>query len=67
MIYDEIFRMCPNAKTIFDAESENVVYYLLGRKIPSLSEEEMLCLWGTSGNVISMMYRRAIAGRKGIG
>ena len=67
LMYDEIFKKCPNAKTIFDDESANIVNYLLGRKIPSLTDKEMLCLWCTSGNAIAMMYRRAIASRKGIG
>ena len=57
------------AKDIFEEESAKIAYYLLGRKIPSVSDEEMLCLWCTSGNAIlvSGMYRRAIASRKGIG
>ena len=67
LMYDEIFRKCPNVKAIFEKESANVVFYLLGRKIPSICDEEMLCLWCTSGNAISIMYRRAIASRKGIG
>ena len=67
LMYDEIFRKCPNVKAISEEESANVVYYLLGREIPSICDEEMLCLWCTSGNAISIMYWRAIASRKGIG
>ena len=66
-MYEEIFRNCPNAKLIFEQNREYVVFFLLGREIPSLGEEEMFTLWCISGKMISNMYKKAIADRIGIG
>ena len=66
-MYEDIFNNCPNAEKTFNEESANIIYYLLGMKISSLEDEEMLRLWCISGNAISKMYRRAIASRTGVG
>ena len=41
---DEIIKNCPNANEVFEKEPGNLVYYLLGRRIPLWDEKEMLCL-----------------------
>ena len=66
-MFREIAMRCPNAESFFEQERENIPYYLLGRKIPSYNEDEMLCLCCISGYAISRMYRKAIANRTGIG
>ena len=43
LMYDEIFRKCPNVKEILDEDSSNIIYYLLGKNINSVCDEEMLC------------------------
>ena len=67
MMYDGIFSNCPNAEKVFKEESANIIYYLLGKKIPSFEDEEMLRLWCISGSAISKMYRRVISNRTGVG
>ena len=66
-MYEEMLMKCPNAKEALDRECYNVVYYLLGKKIPSIDDDEMLYFWCLSGNAISRMYRKAIASRTGVG
>ena len=67
LMYDEIFRKCPNVKEILDEDSSNIIYSLLGKNLNSICDEEMLCFWCISGNAIFRMYRKAIASRTGVG
>ena len=67
IMYREIFKRCLNVKVALDSVCDSVVLYLLGKKIPSISDEEMLMFWCTSGNAISKMYRKALSSRTGIG
>ena len=34
-MYNEIYQKCPKAKDVFERNSENTIFYLLGRDIPS--------------------------------
>ena len=65
-MYEEIFIKCPNAKRIFEQNRENAIFFLLGREIPFLGEEEMYTLWCISGKMISKMYKKAVTDRLGI-
>ena len=67
MMYDEIFRRCPSVKDALSDDHSNILYYLLGKKIKVLGDEEMLCFWCISGNAISRMHRKAVASRTGVG
>ena len=67
LMYKEIFDVCPNVRDVLEKESAHVAYYLLGKKICSINDKEMLCFWCISGNAISRMYRKALASRTGIG
>ena len=67
MMYDEIFRRCPSVKDVLREDHSNILYYLLGKKIKVVGDEEMLCFWCISGNAISRMYRKAVASRTGVG
>ena len=67
VMFEGIYRNCPNVKQFFDEDKVNVPYYLLGREVPSCSDEEILCLWSISGDAISRMYKKAITGKTGIG
>ena len=66
-MYKEIFERCPNVKVVSDSGSSNFVYYLLGKQIPSICDEEMLIFWCLSGNAISRMYRKALSSRTWVG
>ena len=66
-MYEEIYRKCPNMKRIFEEYTESIPYFLLGREVPSCSNEEMVCLWKISGNAIASMYNKAISDKTGIG
>ena len=66
-MYKEIFKRCPNVKEVLDTGGANVVFYLLGKKMPSIGEDEMLIFWCLSGNAISRMYRKALSSRTGVG
>ena len=44
-----------------------VLYYLLGRRVQGVDDDEMMCLWRISGYHISKMYKKAISNRVGIG
>ena len=66
-MYEEIYSKCPKVKRIFDEDKANTPYYLLGRKVPLCSDEEMLCLWSISGKAISRMYKKAITDKTGVG
>ena len=66
-MYDEINKNCPNVKVLLEGDSTNILYYLLGRKLTPICDEEMLFFWCISGNSISRMYRKAIASRTGVG
>ena len=63
----KIYNKCPNVKRIFDEDKANAPYYLLGRKVPLCSDEEMLCLWSIAGRAISRMYKKAITDKTGVG
>ena len=65
-MYDEMYNKCPNAMNVLDKESFNVAYYLLGKKMDSIDDNEMY-FWCLAGNAISKMYRKAIASRTGVG
>ena len=67
VMFEGIYRNCPNVKRIFEEDNVNVPYYLLGREVPSCSDEEMLCLWSISGDAITRMYKKAITAKTGIG
>ena len=62
-----IYEKCPKAKYVFERNSENTIFYLLGRDIPTFDEEEMVTLWYISGNMITNMYKKAISDRMGVG
>ena len=66
-MYEQIFRKCPKAEAIFEQKREIILYYLLGREIPSFDEDEMVTLWCISGNMISRMHRKTTADRIGVG
>ena len=66
-MYNEIYKKCPKAKDVFERNSENTIFYLLGRDIPSFDEEEMFTLWCISGNMITKIYKKAISDRMGVG
>ena len=65
-MYEEIFRVCPNVKDIFENDPENILYYLLERRITSLNADEMLCVWCTFGIAICNMYKKAIANKTAV-
>ena len=64
---EAIYRYCPNVRGIFEEDPANVPYYLLGREVPSCSDDEMMCLWSISGDAITRMYKKAVAVKTGIG
>ena len=66
-MYNEIYKKCRKAKEVFENNCENVVYYLLGRDIPTLDDDEMISLWCISGKLVTQMYRKAVADRIGVG
>ena len=66
-MYNKIYKECPKAKEVFEGNRENTIYYLLGRDIPSFEYKEMLSLWCISGNMVTKMYKKAIADRIGVG
>ena len=66
-MYEEIYRVCPNARIVFNENQESITYYLLGREIPDLDENEMFKLWSISGKNICSMYIRVTVDRMGIG
>ena len=66
-MYREIYEKCPNVKRIFEDDVTNTPYYLLGRKVPLCSDEEMICLWSISGKAISNMYKKAISDKTCVG
>ena len=66
-MYNEISKRCPNVKEILDKDSPNTIYYLLGKNIKVVGEEEMLCFWCIASDAFSLMYRKAVASRKGVG
>ena len=66
-MYNEIYEKCPKAKDVFERNSENTIFYLLGRDIPSFDEDEMFTLCYISGNMITKMYKKAISDRMGVG
>ena len=43
-MYKDIYRKCPNAGRIFEENRVNTLYYLLGKKIPSVEENEIVFL-----------------------
>ena len=67
LMYEEIYSKCPNVKRNFEEDEANTPYYLLGRKVPLCSDEEMVCLWSISGKAISSMYKKAISAKTGVG
>ena len=67
LMYDEINKKCPNVKGSLEEDSTNIMFYLLGKNLKSICDEEMLCFWCISGNSISRMYRKAIESRTGVG
>ena len=67
MMYQEIYEKCPNVKRVFDDDGPNTPYYLLGKNVPTCSDEEMVCLWSISGKAISNMYKKAISDKTGVG
>ena len=66
-MYNETFRQCPNAEEYFKEGGKNTVFYLLGRRIPSCNEDEMLWIWCIAGQAIFRMYTKARASRTGVG
>ena len=66
-MYNKKLNECRKAKVVFEENCEHVVYYLLGRDIPTLDDDEMISVWRISGNMITQMYRKAIADRIGVG
>ena len=66
-MYDEIYKICPNAKRLCENNVELFPYFLLGRRIPGMEENEMLWFWSISGVFVNTMYKKAISSRKGIG
>ena len=39
-MYEEIYRKCPNAKRVFGENREYILYFLLGKRIPLMDENE---------------------------
>ena len=66
-MYDEIYKICPNAKRLCEKEIGLVPYFLLGRRIPEMEENELIWFWSISGEFINRMYKKAISSRTGIG
>ena len=66
-MYNMIYKECPNAENAFMSDPQIIPYYMLGRRIPNFDENEMVCLWYISGEFITMMYRKALSNRVGIG
>ena len=66
-MYNEIYKICPNAKRLCENKVELIPYFLLGRRIPEMEENEMIWFWCISGEFINRMYKKAISSRKGIG
>ena len=66
-MFDEIYEICPNAKRLCENNVELIPYFLLGRRIPGMEENEMLWFWSISGVFVNTMYKKAISSRKGIG
>ena len=56
-----------NAKRLCENNVELIPYFLLGRRIPGMEENEMLWFWSISGVFVNTMYKKAISSRKGIG
>ena len=67
LMFNEIYDECPNARGVFESNSGNILYYLLGRDIPTLDDNEMFSLWCISGKMITQMYRKATHDRIGVG
>ena len=66
-MHSEIYTSCPNAKKIFERETKDVPYFLLGKSLPEMGIEEMTRLWCIAGKWICKMYRDATVNRVGIG
>ena len=66
-MYEEIHRKCLNVKRIFDENAGDILYYLLGRAIPRIEEEEMMQLWSISGTFVCKMYNKAVSNNTGVG
>ena len=65
-MYDTIYRECPSMEKIFGETPSLVLYYLLGRRVQGITDNEMMCLWCISGYFICKMYEKAISTRVGI-
>ena len=64
-MYKEISRECPSVRDYFKKETQLIPYYLLGRRILGIEEDEMMCLWRISGDYISTMYKKAMFEQNG--
>ena len=64
-MYKEISRECPSVGDFFEKERQLILYYLLGRRLLGIEEEEMMCLWRISGDYISTMYKKAMFEQNG--
>ena len=62
-----VYRECPSVKKILENETRLVPYYVLGRRVVGVNDEDIICLWGKSGEYISNMYKKAISNIMGIG
>ena len=60
-MYDEIYKICPNAKRLCDKDVGLIPYFLLCRRIPEMEENEMIWFWIISGELINRMYKKAIS------
>ena len=66
-LYRKIYDECPNVRRIFCMETKHIPYFLLGRAIPDLDINEMICLCRISCVYINRMYKKAISNRVGVG
>ena len=66
-MYKEVARKCPNVHNEIVKDNINAPFYLLGKKVPSCSDEELLCFWRITGCAITRMYRKALANKTGVG
>ena len=67
MMYEEIASKCPNVQKELVKDNRNAPFYLLWKKVPSCSDEELLCFWRISGCAITRMYRKAKSNKTGVG
>ena len=66
-MYNEIYIRCPKTREVFTKNQGQITYYLLGKDIPELNDDEMVTVWIIAGKTICNMYRMTIKERSGIG